>query len=192
MIRVIDEFLPVSLATKLLEEVEDFGFPWYYKKNNAPRSMAQKITYAKCPLLIHTLYLNSTPTSQWFNIFNTILYFIEDRFNVNILNIERIKINCVLRTETPILYTPHADTEMQGYTTFVYYLNTSDGYTNIYNERKECNDNGLQDTDSLTLIKQIQPVHNSILRFDSNQYHSYLSPTDCDRRLIVNMVVRLQ
>lgn len=190
MIHVIDKFLPASLATKLLEEVEDIGFPWYYLKNNI---MAQKITYAKYPLLVHTLYQNSTPTSQLFDTFNSILYFIEDRFNVNILNIERVKINCILRTETPILYTPHVDANLQGYTTFIYYLNTSDGFTNIYDERKECNDHGFYDTDShLTLIKQIQPVHNSILRFDSDQYHSYLTPTHCDRRLVVNLVVRLQ
>jgi hypothetical protein len=190
MIHSIDKFLPASLATKLLADVEDIEFPWYFLKNNV---MTQKITYAKYPLLVHNLYQNNISTSQYFNTFKSILYFIEDRFNVNILDIERVKINCLLRTETSILYTPHIDSNKQGYTTFIYYLNNSDGYTNIYNEKKGCDDSGFYDMDShLTLIKQVQPVHNSILRFDSNQYHSYLTPTHCDRRFVVNMVLKLQ
>ena len=190
MIQVIENFLPPSLSAKLLDNVEDNNFPWYYLKNSIS---THNISYAKYPQLVHSLYYNNSgPISPFFNTFNNILYFIEDKFSVKILDISRIKINCVLRTDNPILHIPHVDISLPGYTTFIYYLNTSDGYTNIYSET-ECKDFPYYETDShLTLVKQVQPVQNSILRFDSNQYHSYLTPIHCDRRFVVNMVLKLQ
>ena len=91
------------------------------------------------------------------------------------------------------MHTPHADVDTPGYTTFVYYLNSSDGDTVIYNEMKDERTPLYYETDSnLTVYKKITPVYNSIIKFSSNRYHSYFNPVKSERRFVINIVLKLK
>jgi hypothetical protein len=189
MIDIRENFLPRTFANNLLAEINSFNFPWYFLENSVYVPDPKK---EKRSLFTHTLY-SDEPTSSYFKFFLPVLYFIEDRFNVEVKEINRIKINFTQKTERPILHQPHIDSIDKDYTSFIYYFNTTDGSTNLYEELKNSSSpESYNDDSSLTLCNQITPMFNSIVRFESNRYHSSFTPVENDKRYILNMVLKLK
>lgn len=87
---------------------------------------------------------------------------------------------------------PHVDRPDQHYTA-VYYLNTCDGDTTIYNER--CIGDEVDTFDKLkktlktkefTVAKKITPLKNKVVIFDGLRYHS-ASPSKVQTRIVMNV-----
>jgi hypothetical protein len=190
MIDVRENFLPTTLVDKIRQEVESVDFPWYFYNNSI---ITNKFIQTNRSQFVHTLYTDNAPCSKLFGTFHPFLYFIEDRFCVKIEDIVRIKINLLQSNNDYIMHMPHADVDVPGYATFVYYLNSSDGDTIIYNERKDVKDPIYLETDAgLTVDKKISPIYNRMVRFNSDQYHSYYTPVKSNYRVVINTVLKLK
>ena len=188
MIDIKENFLPVSFSRKLIQMVESVEFPWFFFDNSA----TDKPTSLKRPQFVHTLYTNNAPNSQYFDIFFPFLYFIEDKYNVEISDIVKVKINFLQNKKNSLMHLPHIDVAEPGFTSFVYYLNNSDGDTVIYNEFKNIENPSYYENDAnLTVCKCITPVFNNIVKFNSDQYHSYYNPIKSDSRYVINIVLKL-
>ena len=191
MIDVRHSFLPAVIACRLKNKVESMEFPWHFCENSI-NIKQQTISSLKYSQFAHILFSDDTPVSPFFHTFSPILHFIEDRFNTEISSIVKFKINFLQNNKDVVMHYPHCDHNSPGFTSFVYYLNTSDGDTNFYDEcANEDTPTSYHTDDSLTLLKSITPHFNSIVRFDSARYHSYYTPVRCNKRYVINLVVKL-
>ena len=68
----------------------------------------------------------------------------------------------------------HVDMEEEN-TTCIFYLNTSDGNTSIY------------DRNGTTLLKEIEPIENRLVIFDGKYLHAGHSPSKNKNRVLINM-----
>jgi len=103
--------------------------------------------------------------------------------------IHKIKINTLFQKKDiePFHFnTPHQDSEEEGFSTLIYYVNTSDGNTIFF--RDENND--INSKLTLTIEDGISPKEGSAILFKSNQYHASSNPIKTQRRLVINIVFK--
>ena len=72
---------------------------------------------------------------------------------------------------------PHQD-YIDNHFTAIYYLNDTDGPTNIYNETEP--------TDDYTFDKIVSPVANRLVGFNGKQMHAGYSPSQNQCRILIN------
>ena len=87
------------------------------------------------------------------------------------------------RRHTP----PHVDNRDDHYV-FIYYVNDSDGNTNIYNEKY---DGTVRTQDDLTLFKSITPKAGLGVLFSGKVFHTWQPPLNTKARCIINMNILL-
>ena len=88
---------------------------------------------------------------------------------LNVLSLYKVKANLNTKTEKTIETGKHDDINDEKYTSAVFFLNECDGYCRIGNKKYFSKDN--------TLIK-----------FKSNTIHTGSTPSNVDRRIVVNIV----
>lgn len=103
------------------------------------------------------------------------------------LQLLRIKFNLLTRSNSKSYHYPHAD--LDNYTdklfSALYYVNDSDGPTYFFKQfaPKKNND--------LTLFKKVKPKKGRLVLFDSRRFHCSSSPVKNDKRVVLNLVIRL-
>ena len=84
------------------------------------------------------------------------------------------------RRHTP----PHVDTTGEHYV-FIYYVNDSDGNTNLYNEKYD--GKTVRTADDLTIFKSITPKAGLGVLFSGKVFHTWQPPFNSKVRCIINM-----
>lgn len=109
------------------------------------------------------------------NIFDNVI----EKFNFQVIDINRLKINCTLkRTDFEGKHHPaHKDMIGPGWVSCIYYINDSDGPTVFFSETGE-------------LVQEVQPKKGRFVLFDSTLNHAGTCPTQNDYRLVSNLVFR--
>tara|TARA_R110000803_G_C11776131_1_gene295939 strand:- start:59 stop:532 length:474 start_codon:yes stop_codon:yes gene_type:complete len=110
---------------------------------------------------VHTFYNKNVPTSNYFNLIRPLIN------KLNILSLIRAKVNCFPRSKKLIKYGKHFDNPFK-HKGAVYYINTCDGGTYLGD-------------------KFIPSVANTILLFDSSEYHQSTNCTDQKCRFNINI-----
>jgi hypothetical protein len=80
---------------------------------------------------------------------------------------------------------PHVDYPKEPNDTLIYYLNTSDGETRLFDQYHDDTSH-----DTFTVKEKIKPIDNRALLFDGFQYHTAANPIDTDRRVVININLR--
>jgi hypothetical protein len=96
----------------------------------------------------------------------------------------RAKLNVLTASMTPITHLPHIDTELEGYTTIVIYLNDSSGDTVLFKEV------GPKAHNKYTEVLRVTPEAGKILIFDSNIFHASSVPTTNKVRYLLNIMFK--
>ena len=115
----------------------------------------------------------------------------------------RIRAGMFLRKSKNIIHTPHVDFNMNDFIAknhfnIVYYFNTTDAPTYLYEETQR---NFLNNEDfnkdphifaskyKFSVMDKSECIENTAVKFDGNYYHSSSSPTDVQHRLSLNINV---
>jgi hypothetical protein len=111
-------------------------------------------------------------------IFNILLRAL-DLQKQELLYLHRIRLGLVFRTPTIINHGEHLD--FSQFKTGLFYINDSDGDTNIYEEKF----NIKRVPEKFKLKKSISPIENRWYDFDGRRYHNSNSPTQNNYRLVL-------
>ena len=86
---------------------------------------------------------------------------------------------------------PHTDKEIpwnvnSDHVTALYYVNDADGDTYFFNKKYG------EELRDMHVIDQMSPKKGRIVIFNSNQYHCSSSPVDSDKRIVINIVLKVR
>jgi len=213
MILIIENFLEDLCAKKIYQQLSAPEFPWSYYTHvifndtfarsclTNPESFAEEL-----PCFRHTFY-STTPSSNKFqnwrpnlksanyNAIQPLVTAIEQYFSPKKTFFESIHGNLML--EHP-MYTQSAlahfdrvynKSDHVQYNTFtgLFYLNTCDAETVLYNEHYDVDNHSVQ---SMTQHQRIKPEFNKLVLWDSRRFHS--SPACGDTsRFLINLNLRV-
>ena len=115
---------------------------------------------------------NMEPEVEWFFPLLYEAIYKYDK-NLRIHDILRIRGTMFIKNQNEGAHVPHRDLR-QKHTTMVYYVNDSDGPTNIY------------DSKTFEITHQVEPKKGRALIFPGTVYHSSSTPKKTAQRLILN------
>jgi hypothetical protein len=186
-IKIVKDFIPVSLQHDiehvLLDSNSKFSWEYINEVSQWGQDHSQLANYGFAHVVYNHEY--GGETSQYFKVFSPMVYFIEEKFQIPVQKLLRIRIGMqtLLTSKKTIVHTPHVDYKTE-HKTLIYYVNTSDGDTIIYDE-KFIDDSKLPE--KFTIKKSIQPIKGSAVLLNGLQFHSSSSPSITNRRIVVNI-----
>lgn len=172
----IENFLPENFFEEISSLVfDEKNFPWFFLENVSAVENNDFKQYG----FSHILYdKKDNFYSQYFSIFYPIKFFIESKFQINILDIIRYRLglNLNITDNKRIIHTPHTDFEFNHYV-FLLYLNDSDGPTIFYSGED---------------ILEINPSANKAILFNGSIPHSSSTPIQNSKRVALNINLILE
>jgi len=155
MCEIKDNFLTIEehIALKTLMEADTF--PWYFLKGKVTRT--EKLFDYQ---FVHIFYKDNIVNSDFFHHLNPIIKKLEP------LSLIRIKANLNPITNKLVEFDKHPD-QFFKCKAAIYYLNDSDGYTMIGDNK-------------------IESKSNRIVLFDANEEHYGTNSTNCNNRMLIN------
>ena len=164
--KIIDNFLEPDEFKQIETLMTSDTFPWYYN-NFKIKSGLHSYETLECEeknnwQFVHSFYSSDRINSDCFEALLPIIKKIEPR------SLVRIKANCGANTEKSVLHGNHVDYAYKGCTTSIFYVNTNNGFTQFKTGKK------------------VGSVANRLLTFTSPTYHSGVSCTDEQVRIVIN------
>lgn len=185
-IRVIPNIFPISYEDAVYDLLMSDNFQWYYNATTAVDdggfyqngTLVDTDTTFETPQFTHIFFKDTGPVSEHFRITQTMKWLIEKETNRKIFGLGRIKANLLpVNAFYPdnFHHTIHIDDDDPQNTSFLYYVNDSDGDTLFFENGKE--------------IFRQKPVKGTGILFRSNIHHCSTPPKQ-NVRVVVNMVLR--
>jgi hypothetical protein len=193
--QIIDDFLDNVNFQKFKSFVESPEFPWFYVSHVSLPPNAEIID----PLAQETFGYNhmvynheDNNKSFVFQSMPLILTTIEEKFKVKIKKLLRIRMGMKHPKLgfTELNYNlPHVDYFIP-HTTLIYYINTSDGNTRVFDQ--EYSDK-TGEPNKFTVNSQVTPKENRMLFLKNGLvYHTAANPILSDRRIVLNINLILE
>tara|TARA_R110002167_G_scaffold35635_4_gene113704 strand:- start:1412 stop:1939 length:528 start_codon:yes stop_codon:yes gene_type:complete len=161
--------LDKTSANYIYQQLLENHFPWFFLSNSALAGSKDDSTYS----WFHLLYDKGVPNSDWYPRFELGVKKIIETFGLKGALL-RARLGLHTYIDKKIIGTPHVDSDDEHYT-ILYYLNSSDGDTFFYKNKKP--------------FKTITPLFNSAVMFDGSLYHSSSKPLKTIRRMVLNINV---
>ena len=167
MYKIIDNYAPKDLLVHFKETLFSEQFPWYFHDYVASIQVKESEEF----YFTHTFFgdgENNTMgiNSEHFEKIIVPLCFISLGKDYDLI---RAKANLFTKRDKQIKYGLHTDYSFDKHTTWVYSLNTNNGYTMFESGEK------------------IPSVQNQLATFDGNQRHCSVVQTDTSARYIINI-----
>lgn len=162
---VIDNFLPPSFHNDLVHLLEGERFPWYYC-GNVTHTDGSDDSYYFAHLALDVDEQGCEQT-QFFDHIRPMLYFIEDKAKFRLNNLMRVKCGMYPNIGYAKKNQWHTDREENHYVG-LYYVNSTDGPTDIGDTSVEC-------------------VANRFVLFDGSISHRSTHPTNVKSRININI-----
>lgn len=179
--KIIKNILSKKELTTFKGIVLSDDFPWYYNHKSAYEEEFFKKKKEYKNIYEHTQFTHkfierSAINSKWLEQLSSIFDKIYKGFDIK--EIIRLKLNYQPQynsKKTELYNTPHEDAVDYGkeYNTILFYLNTCDGHTYFFNNKK--------------VIKKIKSIENSLVQFEGNLLHGGSHPKKDKRRLVLNI-----
>lgn len=161
---IIDNFLPESYHRDIHNLMEGPTFPWHFNKS-VTITDKEDSSYYFTHLAIDVTPEGSMHT-EYFNQFQAMLYFMEEKAKFRIDNLFRIKCGLYPNIGHAKKNQWHVDRPDSHYVG-LYYVNSSDGPTDFKDKSIEC-------------------VANRFVLFNGIHYHRSTHPTDVKGRININ------
>lgn len=140
------------------------------------------------PILINSNMEDFGPESLFYNAKDVVSTFLKSN-GLKLKSISRSRSNLsypsIDRRHTP----PHVDDADDHYT-FIYYVNDSDGDTNLYEQHFD--GATVRTQDDLTLFKGITPKAGRGVLFKGTRFHTWQPPFETKARCIINMNILIE
>lgn len=184
--------VPQSYAKDIEYELSSSLFPWYYNPSTVDISYdTSDINIIPTSQYTHQIYAPSIQPSYLYQFVKPIVYFIEDKLSLKVKGVDRIKANALERIPNYTLKNynpPHWDSDPKTQSnrlSCVYYVNTADGDTRIFNKKYP---------DSLlnaSILDQFEPKKGYATLFNSDYWHCGSNPILNNRRIVLNFVLEI-
>jgi hypothetical protein len=176
----------VEFANKIFDEKEKNWAVWRaLEVMNIP---GQKQRIPKSLVLVAKESYNNFQVVQDLN--NKEYEYIFDKFctkhNIKPKAILRARVNILTKSNYDNYNYPHVDNPI-AHNVFLYYFNSSDGDTVIF-DKKIGED--LSNIDDLPILHSIKPKMGAAIKFDGRHYHSSTQPKESELRCILNIDYR--
>jgi hypothetical protein len=192
MIVVLDNLLTPSYADALENGVRNL--PYLYKEQTSEYTedvpfiitTPETRDYGQfvCPIL-HPKTTNLLGSS-FFDQVKPIFYSAQDRLQMQLHGLSRVKANLLLQQpHAPLDHynIPHQDDD-QNTLSLVYYCNDSDGDTILFDQFYTGTP-----PERLTIHQRVTPKKNRAVIFDSTRYHASSNPINTKARFVLNFVI---
>lgn len=187
---IYDENFLDEETVKNIENDVLYGKPfWYSRIGGALTDGIHGIAgdqFIDYPLFVNS-DMDENNSASVFLIAKDVVQKFAEKNGIKIKEITRSRSNvshpAIDRRHTP----PHVDNRDDHYV-FIYYVNDSDGNTNIYNEKY---DGTVRTQDDLTLFKSITPKAGLGVLFSGKVFHTWQPPLNTKARCIINMNILL-
>ena len=196
MIEYVEKIIPESYQNELVSVAK--RIPWIFTESvayegiNVIRSEEdEKITDASA--MTHLCFDEGKVISPYYDDFKPILWFLEQKFDIQITELHRIRLRLTHRYPGHTLdkfNPPHVDIPTTDkFLTFVYYIDDSDGDTVIFDKKYTNMEelNTLTSSKDLNIIYRSTPKRGDGILFDGSHFHSGNSPVEYRSRYIVNL-----
>lgn len=168
--KIYDNAIPKQLSDKILSLIDCSDMNWFLND-----STCEKIDGIwDCPQFVHEVYRDGEVLSSLFQDVSSVLMY----SGLPIAEIQRIKVNLLFNHgATENEHNPwHKDAD-EDYYTLLYYINDSDGCTEI----KESDGS----------ITEVLPSKGRFVVFESNKMHHSTPPSDPkSKRMVINFIVK--
>jgi hypothetical protein len=182
--KIATNAIPLKYQESILAAVTDRKFPWFPVHEQYGNNTRMTFSH---------LILNDGPdqapgstASGYYNLFLPIIYSMAELIGKPIKKILRIRVGLILPTpwlptiDDNIMYEQSGDDAHQDFFlphhTGLYYINSSDGDTIIYNETTQSN--------TYTELSKISPEQGKICIFDGEHFHAAGTPSQAPYRLV--------
>lgn len=183
---IFENFLQAYQINEIEEEASN-RMPWYLKTSSVNPNRADDDYQSfkngfDSIQLTHTVYDDGKPTSDYYQMAIQIFKSFMQHNDMQYKALLRSKFNLVPRVENNTLYQPpHVDYKFP-HKVFLYYINTADGDTVMFNEFYNGNNPG-----SLTEFSRVSPFAGRAVLFDGLRYHAPTPPKDSPYRMVLNI-----
>lgn len=179
---VVDNFFH-NLQLKLIEKAV-MSLPWTYTDSlsysnpSIPQEFRKndKDIIEEFGGLYHMLMVDNKIVSDHYHQFGNIKSFLENKFNLDIKFIQRMKFQLTLplAIQSAKYLIPHADFVEKNSKLIICYINDCDGDTVIFNELHEeaIFNSTTINTDKKTIYERCSPVKNKAIMIDSRRLHA--------------------
>ena len=162
--KIFDNFLDKEIFFHIQNSVVYDEIPWFYNSGATHSAKDNLKNYQ----LTHTIFVDQKITSQYFELFEPLL------FRIKPLALIKIKLNLNLYCGEEIhehgFHVDYNGPRDDIMTTGIFYLNTNNGYT-VFEESKE----------------KILSKENRFLEFPTKMSHSGSTSTDVKNRIVLNL-----
>ena len=193
--RVIDNLIH-PIQQQQLEKIiySNDQIHWRYQHNFERRDESFSVELRKndenilkpnCGIFFLNLVENNKIISEYFETFSIVNKAVMTKFNVEIKNLLRMRINLVMpyHQVTDKYTTPHFDYPGPTAKTVIYYITGTEGDTALFEETDIADTN----VSKKTLIGRIEPKKGRAVIFDSHRYHAMCMPNK-NIRSVINLI----
>jgi hypothetical protein len=187
-----EDFIPLEIQNELEKIITSSDFPWYMTSTIDDRYLDNGDRYVfnqgiNPQQFSHNLVVNFRPSSDYTSIMNPILDSLVEKLRCKI-EVERVKVNLLLKHFDNTHHTPHVDVEVEDYKnikSLIYYVNDSDGDTYFFKETAP------RSNEVATVMKQITPKKGKAVMFNVDNFHASSSPVSTNYRIVLNIVFKI-
>jgi len=184
-----ENLIPLGYSKTILKKFEE-NMPWYYTDSASGVNENYDIHNPNIKdsiQFVHPIADDNIARSELFPLILPIVWFLEKASGLQLINVLRMKANCLTRDGEHSYYNPpHIDVAESGYHSLIYYVNDSDGDTVLFNEFYDHGHN------NLTEMARITPRQGSALLIPSHLFHSSSCPINIKKRMVVNTILELK
>jgi hypothetical protein len=187
--KIYNDVLTKQVFEKLRVIIFSSDFPWYYMDTTAYKNDENVSLFSYS--FYHIAYDNNQFVSPYGPMLELAILNMLDKTDEKIDKLFRIRLGMITITPNTVFHSPHVDGPEE-HRTGLFYMNTSDGNTTIFNERfNQSSRLGIYEQaklikNNLTPKKIIKPEENQLVLFDGLNYHQSSTPTTVARRIVIN------
>src|SRR6056300_26637 len=184
--QIINGLIDGDELSSLVKFVTSTDFPWHYLEDTTWENSRKK-SHIGTPAFAHLLLGSDGHRSEHLDKFTPIINGLKARIDHEPKNIFRMRLGMLLNTRysypsMPYVYNaPHVDAEFP-HMTCVYYLNSVDGPTTIFNDTKPP-----ADGERWKIAEQHEPFANQAVLFNGEHYHASMCPKIEKYRLVLTI-----
>ena len=199
-ILIVDNVIPVSLQNAVIQRIQgDQYFPWFllhrighpdqFGPGSTPNYVDPNITD---DVGFFHMAFDGANSSVHYDFFRSILEFFLEKTGIQATNLLRIRLRYTHKGKdhTATRYAaPHVDFNThQPYSTFIYYVDDSDGDTIIFDKMFNPNEEIYNPViaEPLTELVRCTPKKGSGLYFNGHRYHAGNFPVEYSSRIVIN------
>tara|TARA_Y100000389_G_C17471282_1_gene531367 strand:+ start:8878 stop:9453 length:576 start_codon:yes stop_codon:yes gene_type:complete len=167
---------------KLYDIVTGIDFPWHYLEDTTYEFGNKKSI--QTPGFSHLLFSNDSKQSEFLDEFTPMFLKGVEACGLKLISTMRLRLGFLLKTRynlpnMPYVYnTPHIDFDVDHYTA-LYYLNSCDGDTIIFNQTEE--------SEKYSIKHRSTPAAGKFMLFNGNHYHASSCPKMEPSRIVLTM-----